>query len=136
MIFKYFRSWKRKLSNKIKKHPFKNTLIILIAPILIYFVANIILEFSKFATIGYILICIYGFVHILDKPLNILLWGASYVIGAIAISLLFNKLIPAISEKTFTSIFTGIILLSIIILLFLQSRKLRKIKKRKKNYSK
>ena len=129
MITKYFTRWKRKLFNKIKKHPFKNILIILIAPILIYFVANIILEFSTFATIGYILICIYGFIHILDKPLNILIWGVGYIIGAIAISLMFNKLIPTISEKTFTSIFTGVVLFAMIALLFIQSRKLRKIKK-------
>ncbi len=132
MIKKYFSRWKRKIFNRIKKHPFKNILILLIAPILIYFVASIILEFSTFATIGYVLICIYGFIHILDKPLNILMWGAGYILGAIAINLVFNKLIPAVSEKTITSIFTAIVLFAMIILLFVQSRKLRKLKTKRR----
>jgi hypothetical protein len=130
MTPKFLTLWRRKLFRKIKKNPLKSILVIIVAPILMYFIATLIYDFSAIATAGYIILCIYAFHNIIDDPTKLITWGAGYIMGAVAISLIFNKLIPTLSRNDWTSVFAGFVLIYIIIALWSKSRKIRKIKKR------
>jgi len=130
MTPKFLTRWRRKLFRKIKKDPIRNTFLLIVTPIVIYFIATLLLDFSRIAAAGYIIVCIYAFSNILDDPTKVITWGIGYIMGAIAISLLFNKLIPILSRNDLTSLFAGFVILYIIIVIYAKSRKLRKIKKR------
>jgi hypothetical protein len=130
MINKFLTRWRRRLFRKIRKNPIRNIFLILIIPIVIYFISTLLADFSKFAAAGYIIVCIYAFTNILDDPTKVITWGIGYIMGAVAISLLFNKLIPILSKNDWTSLFAGFVILYIIIALYAKSRKLRKIKRR------
>lgn len=130
MIQKLLTRWRRKLFRKIKKDPIRNIFILLVAPIIIYFIAALLMDFSAIAATGYILVCIYAFSNILDDPTKVITWAIGYIMGAIAISLLFNKLIPILSRNDWTSLFAGFVILYIILALWTKSRQIRKIKKR------
>lgn len=126
MTPKFIINWRKKLIKKIKKDPIRNILIILIAPILIYFVAHLLFDFSIIASVVYILVCIYAFTSILENPTKVITWGAGYLIGTIAIGLIFSKLIPILSKNDWTSIFSGIILICIIITILAKSHHIKK----------
>lgn len=130
MTPKFIINWRRHLLKKIRKDPIKNILIVLIAPLMIYFVAKILFEFSIVASTGYVLVCIYAFTNILDDPTKVITWGAGYLMGTIAAGLVFSKLIPVLSKNDWTSLFAGIVLIYIIITIWAKSKQIRKIKKK------
>lgn len=130
MTPKFIHRWRKNLFRKFKKDPIRNTLIILVAPVMIYFVAKLLFDFSVFASTGYVLVCIYAFANILDDPTKVMTWGAGYLMGTIAIGLVFNELIPTLSRNDWTSFFAAFVLIYIIIAIWAKSCQIRKIKKR------
>ena len=117
--------WLFDIWEEIKKDPIRKILLILISPILINAMAKAILDFSWLSTIGYYVACIYGFSKILDDPYQIIKWGVGYIIGAVAVKMIFENLIPAYDGNTFVSIFSVLIIGYVILMFFLKSRELK-----------
>ena len=117
--------WLFDIWEEIKKDPVRKILFILISPILINAMAEAILDFSLLSMIGYYVACIYGFSKILDDPYRIIKWGVGYVIGAVAVKMIFENLIPAYDGNNFVSIFSILVIGYVILMFFLKARELK-----------
>jgi hypothetical protein len=100
-------------------------MLIFISPILIHAMANALLGFGWFTALGYYVACIYGFSKILDDPYRIIKWGGGYAIGASVTPLIFSSFWPQIKEGTYVSIFSGLVIIYVIIMVWLKARELK-----------
>jgi hypothetical protein len=125
-VVEKFLGWLEDVWNKIKQNPRKSIFLILISPIIIYLIGEFLLSFSIFATIGYFVACLYGFSRILEDPFRMLKWGAGFAIGAAVIPLIFSVAWPEIQKGTSVSIFTGLIIFYIVVMVWLKARKIKK----------
>jgi len=117
--------WLLNIWEEIKKDPVRKILLILISPILINAMAEAILDFSWLSMIGYYVACIYGFSKILEDPYRIIKWGVGYVIGAVAVKMIFENLIPVYDSNNFVSIFSAFVIGYVLLMFFLKSRELK-----------
>jgi hypothetical protein len=117
-------NWLSEIWEIIKKDP-KVIIWILILPILINAMAKAILDFSLLAMIGYYVACIYGFSKILEDPYRTIKWGVGYVIGAVAIKMIFENMIPAYDSSNAISIISVIIIGYVILMFYLKARELK-----------
>jgi|GEM_PF-1569410 len=114
------------IGRKLKKHPIKNTFILLFSLAAIYIIGQILFHFFGILTlVGYIFACLYDITAIIDKPKRTFVWALGYAVSAVMIGFFFGKLYPAISGKTAASVYSLAMTAIIIIILFLQSRKLK-----------
>ena len=126
LIIRAFNKWLINLFRSIKTDPFQKMVLIIISPILIHAMANALLDFGWFTALGYYVACIYGFSKILDDPYRIIQWGGGYAIGASVTPLVFSSLWPQIKEGTYVSIFSGLVILYVIAMIWLKARELKK----------
>ena len=87
--------------------------------------ADALLGFGMLTVIGYYVACIYGFSKILDDPYKIIRWGGGYAIGAAITPLIFSSFLPQIKEGTFVSIFSGSVILYVIVMVWLKAKELK-----------
>ncbi len=126
LIIREFKKWLKDLFISIKKDPLQKIVLIFISPILIRAMANALLGFGWFTSLGYCVACIYGFSKILDDPYRIIKWGGGYAIGASVTQLIFSSFWPQIKEGTYISIFSGLVILYVIVMVWLKARELKK----------
>lgn len=126
LIIREFNKWLKDLFRSIKKDPLRKIVLIFISPILIYHMANALLGFGWFTALGYYVACIYGFSKILDDPYRIIEWGVGYAIGASVTPLIFSSFWSQIKESTYVSIFSGLVILYVIVMVWLKARELKK----------
>lgn len=126
LIIREFNKWLKDLFRSIKKDPLQKIVLISILPILIHAMANALLDFGWFTALGYYIACIYGFSKILDDPYRIIKWGGGYAIGASVTPLIFSSFLPQITEGTYVSIFSGLIILYVLVMVWLKARELKK----------
>lgn len=117
--------WIKKLIESIKMDPFQKILLIFISPFLIHAMAEALLDFGLLTTIGYYVACIYGFSKILDDPYRIVRWGAGYAIFASVIPLIFSSVWPEIQKGTYLSLFSGLVILYVVVMIWLKARELK-----------
>lgn len=117
--------WIKKLIESIKMDPFQKILLIFISPFLIHAMAEALLDFGLLTTIGYYVACIYGFSKILDDPYRIVRWGAGYAICASVIPLIFSSVWPEIQKGTYLSLFSGLVILYVVVMIWLKARELK-----------
>lgn len=117
--------WLFDIWEEIKKDPIRKILLILISPILINALAEAIYDFSWLAMTGYYFACIYGFSKILDDPYRIIKWGVGYIIGAVAVKMIFENMIPSYDGNNAVSILSVIVIGYVIIMLYLKARELK-----------
>lgn len=126
LIIREFNKWLKDLFRSIKKDPLQKIVLIFISLILIHYMANALLGFGWFTALGYYVACIYGFSKILDDPYRIIEWCVGYAIGASVIPLIFSSFWSQIKESTYVSIFSGLVILYVIVMVWLQARELKK----------
>jgi len=126
LIIHEFNKWLKDLFRSIKKDPLQKIVLIFISPILIHAMANALLGFGWFTALGYYVACIYGFSKILDDPYRIIEWGVGYAIGASVTPLIFSSFWSQIKESTYVSIFSGLVILYVIVMVWLKARELKK----------
>lgn len=117
--------WLGDLIESIRENPLQKIALIFISPFIIHAMAEALSDFSIFAMIGYYVACIYGFSKILDDPYRIVKWGAGYAIGASVTPLLLSSVWPEIKEGTYLSIFSGVVILYVIVMIWLKARTLK-----------
>jgi hypothetical protein len=125
LLIREFNIWLKDLFISIKKDPFQKIVLMVISPILIHAMANALWGFSWFTALGYYVACIYGFSKILDDPYKIIRWGGGYAIGAAITPLIFSSFLPQIKEGTFVSIFSGLVILYVIVMVWLKAKELK-----------
>ncbi|MCG2736686.1 MAG: hypothetical protein L6282_09875 [Candidatus Methanoperedenaceae archaeon] len=125
LIIREFNKWLKDLFRSIKKDPLQKIILIFISLILIQAMADALLSFGWFTVLGYYVACIYGFSKILDNPYRIIYWGGGYAIGASVTPLIFSSVWPQIKEGTYVSIFSGVVILYVIIMVWLKARELK-----------
>jgi RsiW-degrading membrane proteinase PrsW (M82 family) len=125
-ILRGIESWFLKLFEIIKKDPLQKTVLIFVLPIIINAMAKAILEFSVLSAIGYYFACIYGFSSALEDPYRVIKWGVGYVIGAIAVKMVFENMIPAFDPNNAVSIVSVLVIGYVVIQFYLKSRELKK----------
>lgn len=118
-------NWLLEIWESIKKNPLEKIILIVVSPILIRAMAEAILDFSWFAMVGYYSACIYGFSKILDDPYRIIKWGVGYVIGAVAVRMIFDNMIPAYSGNDAVSLLSVIVIGYVILMFYLKARELK-----------
>ena len=127
LIIREFNKWLKDLFRSIKKDPIQKIALIIISPILIYAMAEALLDFGWFTAFGYIVACSYGFSKILDEPNRIIQWGGGYAIGASVTPLIFSSIWPQIKEGTYASMFSALVILYVIRIIWLEARKLKQL---------
>lgn len=126
LLIREFNKWLKNLFKSIKKDPLQKIPLIFILPFIIHVMAEALLDFGLLTTISYYVACIYGFSKILDDPYRIIKWGGGYAIGASVIPLIFSSVWPQIKEDTYASMFSGLVILYVIVLFWLKARELKK----------
>lgn len=126
LLTRELNNWLKDLFISINKDPLQKIVLILILPFLIHTMAEALLDFGLFTAIGYYVACIYGFSKILDDPYRIIKWGAGYAIGASVAPLIFSSVWPEIKGGTSVSIFSGLVILYVIVMIWLKARELKK----------
>jgi hypothetical protein len=126
LIIREFNKWLKDLFRSIKKDPLQKIVLIVLSLILIPHMANALLGFGWFTALGYYVACIYGFSKILDDPYRIIEWGVGYAIGASVTPLIFSSFWSQIKESTYVSIFSGLVILYVIVMVWLKARELKK----------
>ncbi len=127
LLIREFNKWLKDLYISIKKDPIQKIVLIFISPILIKAMADALLGFGLLTAIGYYVACIYGFSKILDDPYRIIKWGVGYAIGAAVTPLIFSSFWPEIKKGTYVSIFSGLVILYVIVMVWLKARELKKL---------
>lgn len=117
--------WLLDIFHEIKKDPVRKIIFILISPIIINAMAKTIFDFSLLAMISYYVACIYGFSKILDDNYRIIKWGVGYVIGAVAVKMISENLIPAYDGNNAVSILSVVVIGYVIVMFYLKARELK-----------
>lgn len=125
LLIRELDKWIKNLIESIKMDPFQKILLIFIFPFLIHAMAEALLDFGLLTTIGYYAACIYGFSKILDDPYRIVKWGVGYAIGASVTPLIFSSVWPEIQKGTYLSIFSGLVILYVVVMIWLKARELK-----------
>lgn len=125
LLLREMGKWFEKLFASIRKDPVRKIALIFISPFIIHAMAEALLDFGIFTTVGYYFACIYGFSKILDDPYRIVKWGAGYAIGASVTPLLFSMAWPELQKGTSISIFTAIIIVYILFMIWWKARELK-----------
>lgn len=125
LLIREFNKWLNDLLISIKKDPIQKIFLLFISPFLIKAMADALLGFGMLTAIGYYVACIYGFSKILDDPYKIIRWGGGYAIGAAITPLIFSSFLPQIKEGTFVSIFSGSVILYVIVMVWLKAKELK-----------
>ncbi len=118
--------WFSELVDSIKDGPLQKIVLIFISPFLIHAMAEALADFSWFTMVGYYVACIYGFSKILDDPYRIVKWGAGYAIAASVTPLILSSVWPEIKQGTYLSIFSGLVILYVVVMIWLRARDLKK----------
>ena len=115
-----------KILKKLLKNPIRNIPVFIISLLIIYFIGRMLyLTFGIITLAGYIIICFYGMVKIINKPKRIFVWAFGVILGAIALKILIENFIPSVSGTEKDLLSSGIIL-AVIILLFMKSKSFKK----------
>jgi len=120
-----FYKWLNELAESIKEDPLQKIVLIIISPFLIHAMANALLGFGWFTALGYYAACIFGFSKILDDHYKIIKWGVGYAIGAAVTPLVLSSAWPEIKAGTWGSIFSGLVILYVVVMLWLKARELK-----------
>jgi hypothetical protein len=123
MISEFYK-WLNDLSESIKEDPGKIVLIFFLL-ILIQAMANVLLSFGWFTYLGFYATCIFKFKKILDNPSIFLIWGVGYAMGATVTPLVFSLALPEIKAGTWVSIFSGLFIFYVLVMLWLKARQLK-----------
>jgi hypothetical protein len=118
--------WFFKIVESIKKDLIHKLVLILVLPIIINAMAKAILEFSWLSMWGYYFACIYGFSSILEDPNRVLKWGVGYVIGAVAVKMIFQNMIPAYNGNDAVSLISVLVIGYVIIAFYLKAYELKR----------
>ncbi|MBS3126093.1 hypothetical protein J4453_01470 [Candidatus Woesearchaeota archaeon] len=117
--------WLLEIFESIRKDPIRKIVLILISPIIINAIAEAILDFSWIATVGYYSACILGFSKILDDPSRVVKWGVGYVIGAVAVKMIVENMIPAYDGNDAVSLISVFVIGYVILAFYLKARELK-----------
>ena len=111
---------------KIKENP-QNSFIAIIAFIIaVPTMSKVLLaSYGLFTHIAYVIACVYGFSRIIANPYRPLIWGVGFALGAVATDLIFSTFIPTISGGDWVSVFSGLVILFVIIMVYLKSKELK-----------
>lgn len=118
--------WTENLIETISKEPLESLIGIISFFIVVPFLGDYIFRsYGLFTFISYIFTSIYGFTRIVDNPYRIIIWGVGFAFGAIAVDLLFNRFLPYMGGGDLVSIFSGLVVLSVIVMLYIKSIQLK-----------
>ncbi|MFP4403863.1 MAG: hypothetical protein ACOC3X_00755 [Nanoarchaeota archaeon] len=110
-----------------KQNPIKNSLILILSFIILYFLGSIIYQYlGSLALIGYFFTCIYGMGKILKKPWRLFIWAIGYALVTIGTSLFFTEIYPDLNQKITSFSLSFLFSIIIILLLLLNGLRLRK----------
>lgn len=125
MIKKYYKSWKRRTKKAfIKKFPLSLINILLIL-IITYTMTGIVAGFGNIAFLGYLAYSILNLDKLIKHPYKSFLWAAIYIVCALIIDILLSRALPMLEKGTGASIFSGLVLTTILIYLWIKIRKLK-----------
>jgi hypothetical protein len=116
------KNWQRKIKRSfIKNFPLSLINIILI-PLFIYLMMGLVVGFGIFPLLGYLFYSIINLNKLIEKPWKSLIWGIIYMISAILFEAFLRHVLPLLSKGDGASIFSGIILGSLLIFLWVKNR--------------
>jgi cytochrome c biogenesis protein CcdA len=119
-------NWAKSVMEKIMENPIKNIVIIIVSFVLGYYLIVEIFKIAGILTVvGYAFACIYGLAKIIDDPYRIIRWAVGYIIGSVAIKLIFEEFVPQITSATSTSIFASLIILYVCVRFYLKAKELK-----------
>jgi len=86
---------------------------------------DIVLKFGILSLLGYLAYSIINLNKLIEKPTKSFLWAIMYIISAIIFDTLLTNVLPLLSKGTGASIFSGFILLTILIMAWSKNKKLK-----------
>ncbi len=110
----------------IKENPRNSLVAILIFFIIVPAMGEYLINsFGLITQISYYFTCVYGFTRIVHDPYRPLYWGVGFAFGAVATDLVFSNFIPTVGGGNMVSIFSGLVVLIVIVSIYIKSRELK-----------
>ena len=126
MIKKTFKKWKTKVwKSFLKKFPLSLINIILILTIT-YIAIGYVAGFGILAFLGYLFYSTINLNKLIEHPWKSAVWALVYIAGAIIFDIFLSKAIPMFSKGDGASLFSATVLCTILLYLWLKSRKYKK----------
>tara|TARA_Y100000310_G_C20470628_1_gene709850 strand:+ start:55 stop:441 length:387 start_codon:yes stop_codon:yes gene_type:complete len=123
-VLKSIWNWFLGIARAVRKDP-RKILFVLLSPFLIHVMAEAILDFSWLAMVGYYSVCVYNFSKILEDPYRVIRWGVGYIVGAVAIGIIFDNVIPAYNGNDVVSIISMLITGFVVFKFYLNAEELK-----------
>ncbi|MCK5177752.1 MAG: hypothetical protein KAQ92_08560 [Candidatus Aenigmarchaeota archaeon] len=120
-------NWFGELINKLFENPLRNIIILIVSSHIAYVMGEYLFSSFGFLTLlGYVFACINGLTKIVDKPERTLVWGVGFSIGAVAVNMISDTLIPAYDGNSIVSLISVFIIGYVIFSFYLKSRDLKR----------
>ena len=118
--------WFRELVEKILENPIRNIFILIVSGYIAYVMGEYLFSsFGLLTLLGYIFACIRGLTKIVDKPERTVVWGVGFTIGAVAVKMISDNLIPAYDGNNIVSLVSVVIIGYVILSFYLKARELK-----------
>lgn len=127
-LYRRLKRWTKRAYNSFMKNLPESIISLIVAPIFIYTMMETIMDFSLFATLGYVFFCLQRLDIIFRDVRKPIIWGVGYIVGSIAFGLIFTYVIPLFSKGDSASIFSALIIGLVIGSIFLKSKEIKRIR--------
>lgn len=125
-MWEFIFDWLEDLFKKILDNPIRNIVILIVSGYIAYAMGEYLFTSFGLLTLGgYIFACIKGLTKIVDKPERTVVWGVGFTIGAVAVNMISENLIPAYDGNNIVSLISVLIIGYVILSFYLKSQELK-----------
>ncbi len=115
-----------KFIDKLSEDPLRNISVLIISGYFMFAFAQYFYQyFSILTLITYVSFCLKGITKIIDSPKRTVIWAVGFVLGATAIKMIFEYLIPTITFKSIVSIISVLVMGYFIFALYFEAERLK-----------
>ncbi|NJL43718.1 MAG: hypothetical protein HC945_00085 [Nitrosarchaeum sp.] len=115
-----------KFIEKLLENPIRNILVLIVSGYIMFAFAQYFYQYLSIITlVTYVLFCLKGITKIIDDPRRTVVWAVGFVIGATAVKMIFENLLPTINFKDIASIISVLVIGYVILAFYLKSKELK-----------